>query len=215
MADGRINQQVARKYWQGIKADNGGMLGGYGYISNIDIRGSRSFIQKLNITDNRAKLSRAVDCGAGIGRITKNLLLELATTVDIVEPIAKFSNALQGTLGIGDIFKNGLEDWSPTESYNLIWNQWCLGYLNDTQLIAYFKQCARFLKPDGLIIVKENISSSQLDIFDEIDSSVTRTDEKFLHIFDQSGLKVKKAEIQKGFPKELYPVKMYALLPKV
>ncbi|RKF63833.1 Alpha N-terminal protein methyltransferase 1 [Erysiphe neolycopersici] len=215
MADARINQHDARRYWQGIDADNGGMLGGYGYISGIDLRGSRNFVQRLDLSFNGAKLSRAVDCGAGIGRITKGLLLDIATAVDIVEPIDKFSNAIKGTPGIDEIFNCGLEDWLPTHNYNLIWNQWCLGYLNDAQLLAHLKKCVRVLEPDGLIIVKENISTSQADVFDDIDSSVTRTDKKFLEIFDQSGLKIKRAEIQNGFPKGLYPVKMYALLPKV
>ncbi len=40
-----------------------------------------------------------------------------------------------------------------------------------------------------------------------------RKDEKFLALIAQAGLQVVKAEIQKGFPKDLFPVKMYALKP--
>lgn len=40
-----------------------------------------------------------------------------------------------------------------------------------------------------------------------------RTDEKFREIFEKAGLKIKKTEIQNGLPKELYPVRMYALQP--
>jgi protein N-terminal methyltransferase len=58
--------------------------------------------------------------------------------------------------------------------YDLIWNQWCLGHLTDAQLTEYLKKCARGLRPDGWIVVKENMSTSDKDVFDEVDSSVTR-----------------------------------------
>ncbi len=113
-----------------------------------------------------------------IGRITEGLLLGVAEKVDIVEPIAKFSDNLKGKPGIGEIFNVGLEDWPPQESeeprYDLIWNQWCLGHLTDAQLTTYLKKCQKVLKTDGLIIVKENMSTSGEDVFDELDSSVTR-----------------------------------------
>jgi hypothetical protein len=113
-----------------------------------------------------------------IGRITEGLLLGLAEKVDIVEPIAKFSDNLKGKYGIGEIFNVGLEDWSPQESeeskYDLIWNQWCLGHLTDAQLTTYLEKCQKVLKTGGLIVVKENMSTSGEDVFDELDSSVTR-----------------------------------------
>lgn len=100
--------------------------------------------------------------------------MDISTTVDIVEPIDKFSEVIKGTPGIGEIFNCGLEDWLPTHNYNLIWNQWCLGYLKDAQLLAHLKKCIRVLEPGGLIVVKENVSTCLVDIFDGIDSSVTR-----------------------------------------
>jgi hypothetical protein len=113
-----------------------------------------------------------------IGRITEGLLLGIAEKVDIVEPIAKFSDNLKGKSGIGEIFNVGLEDWSPKESdeskYDLIWNQWCLGHLTDAQLKTYLEKCQKVLKTNGLIIVKENMSTNGEDVFDELDSSVTR-----------------------------------------
>jgi protein N-terminal methyltransferase len=44
---------------------------------------------------------------------------------------------------------------------------------------------------------------------------VDRTDQKFREIFEKAGMKIKKTEIQNGLPKELYPVRMYALQPAV
>lgn len=58
--------------------------------------------------------------------------------------------------------------------YDLIWNQWCLGHLTDAQLVKFLKKCCSALKPGGWIVVKENLSTSDEDVFDETDSSVTR-----------------------------------------
>ncbi|RDW70067.1 hypothetical protein BP5796_08464 [Coleophoma crateriformis] len=179
MADAQINHQDAIKYWQGIDADVNGMLGGFPYISRVDLQGSKNFLAKLGIGGkSKKKLDRAVDCGAGIGRITEGLLVNVASTVDIVEPVAKFSDGLHGKAGVGEIFVTGLEDWSPSEGakYDLIWNQWCLGHLTDVQLVGYLQKCRKALTGDGWIIVKENMSTSGEDIFDDVDSSVTRHD---------------------------------------
>lgn len=113
-----------------------------------------------------------------IGRITEGLLLGIATTVDIVEPIVKFADNLKGKEGIGKILNTGLESWSPEQNpetkYDLIWNQWCLGHLTDAQLQSYLEKCGKALNGDGLVIVKENLSTSGEDLFDDLDSSVTR-----------------------------------------
>lgn len=42
-----------------------------------------------------------------------------------------------------------------------------------------------------------------------------RCDQKLRDIFEMAGMRIKKTEIQKGLPKELYPVRIYALVPEV
>jgi len=203
-------------------------------VSRVDLQGSRNFLAKLGVGGRRTslrggegkdaggggKLRRAVDCGAGIGRITEGLLLSIADTVDIIEPIAKFSDSLKGKPGIGRIWNIGLEEWDfdgdnvhESMRYDLIWNQWCLGHLTDAQLVQYLMKCGRALRAGGWIVVKENMSTGKEDIFDEIDSSVTRVDDKFRKIFQEAGMNIKRTELQKGMPKELYPVRIYALQP--
>jgi protein N-terminal methyltransferase len=204
------------------------MLGGYPQISRIDLRGSASFLAKLrrlspHSTDNGAKLKLAADCGAGIGRVTEGFLSNACEVVDIVEPVESFAEVVQhGKLKqegrIGDIYVMGLESWEPHKKYDLIWNQWCLGHLTDMQLVDYLKKCGRAVAERGWIVVKENLSTDLdgRDIYDDIDSSVTRSDLKFHEIFDQAGLKVVKEEIQASFPKKLglYPIKLFALRPQ-
>jgi len=62
-----------------------GVLGGYGHVSPIDLDTSNSFLKNFKYGKGRA-----LDCGAGIGRITKFLLLDHFEKVDLVEPCPKY-----------------------------------------------------------------------------------------------------------------------------
>jgi protein N-terminal methyltransferase len=65
-ADSHINHQDARDYWQSIDADVNGMLGGFPYISKVDLQGSKNFLAKIGVGGKgKEKVGRAVDCGAG------------------------------------------------------------------------------------------------------------------------------------------------------
>lgn len=244
--DAQINHAQSIEYWSSVSSDINGMLGGYPQTSRVDLQGSSNFLTKLR----RAKstqatkeplppLDRAADCGAGVGRITKEFLLKVSRIVDVVEPVKKFTDELVQSLGsgewagdgeavqagkgqVGEVINLGLQDWTPEKgSYDLIWNQWCLGHLTDAQLVAYLRRCEDGLvkAEDGKaawIVVKENLSTDihGKDIYDEEDSSVTRSDEKFRQLFREAGLKIVATELQKGFPKELFPVRIYALKPE-
>ncbi|XWW95695.1 hypothetical protein V2A60_003662 [Cordyceps javanica] len=189
--DGLIDTQAGRKYWENAEASTDGMLGGiptfqaYSHISRTDILGSRSFLARLNIgiKGDRCTVKSAVDAGAGIGRITKDLLLSIAEEVDVVEPIARFTEPLKSIKGVRNIFNVGLEEWQPAEGdeYDLIWTQWCLGHLTDEQVVKYLEVCKTVLRRGtGWIIVKENLSTGVDDMFDSTDSSVTRYEKPLL-----------------------------------
>lgn len=112
-----------------------------------------------------------------IGRITKGLLLHVAEQVDIVEPIAKFTEGLSEVSGVRTVSNIGLEEWTPPPGmqYDLVWTQWCLGHLTDQQVVAYLERCKAALVPEtGFIVVKENLNTGIEDLFDDVDSSVTR-----------------------------------------
>lgn len=111
-----------------------------------------------------------------IGRITENLLLKVASEVDVLEPVEKLTDAIKGKPGVRNIYNVGLEDWRPAEdaAYDLIWTQWCLCYLTEVQIIEYLQVCKNALSSTGVIVVKENLSTTGDDFFDETDSSTTR-----------------------------------------
>lgn len=38
----------------------------------------------------------------------------------------------------------------------MIWVQWVVGHLTDDDFVAFFQRCRKGLKPDGVIVLKEN-----------------------------------------------------------
>jgi protein N-terminal methyltransferase len=103
------------------------MLGGYPQISRIDLQGSKNFVNKLrrlavSQISLKEKLALAVDCGAGIGRVTEGFLSHIAEEVDIVESVENFVKVLESIKAkedgkLGDIFAAGFEDWTPAKTY--------------------------------------------------------------------------------------------------
>ena len=61
------------KYWNEQATTNNGVLGGFGHVHDPDIESS---IELLKIFSDRiSNFDRAIDMGAGIGRVTHSLLI--------------------------------------------------------------------------------------------------------------------------------------------
>ena len=177
-------------------------------------------------TPSDSSRTRALDVGAGIGRVTSDVLLHLISDVTVLEPVGIFVEealsraraSASGTLppnqggwrGLADrtksvtILQGTLQDFHPLRphharfldrvgyqpprptdeigmGFDVIWCQWCLGHLNDADLLAFLKRCYHSLNehPKSLIMVKENICPDHEDgspqtVFDDQDSSLTR-----------------------------------------
>ncbi|XP_011633660.1 N-terminal Xaa-Pro-Lys N-methyltransferase 1 [Pogonomyrmex barbatus] len=211
---------AAAKYWDCIPPTIDGMLGGFGFISQIDIKGSTFFLKSLFQLENPPSKAFALDCGAGIGRITKNLLIKFFKHIDLVEQNPKFLEVAKISLEnysskINQYYPIGLQNFCPTTNkYDLIWCQWVLGHLQDDDLLEFFRKCALGLKNNGVLVVKENITSSNNLEVDKKDSSVTRPMESLQFLFDKADLVCIKQQQQTKFPRGLYPVYMFALRPK-
>lgn len=273
------NLEKGLQYWENTPATLNGVLGGFGTgtLPRVDPLGSRQFAQSLlpytvriksvlrplaADDDSKPPLRRirALDVGAGIGRVTANVLLHLVDDVVMVEPIPKFVEQavntaekwngisgkeksvtfLTGPLQRFDprktVKENGEEfmprrmGWTPppTEEnesgYDIVWCQWALGHLSDADLVTFFKQARESLRKsptgraqeDGLVVVKENVCRDSHDgepavVFDYDDSSVTRSNLKWLQIFKEAGLTLVRDKVQEGLPDGLFEVRMYAL----
>lgn len=138
----------AELYWAKIPPTVNGMLGGFGFISPVDIQGSKVFLQQLFRSKNPPGKKYALDCGAGIGRISKHLLLNIFQNVDLVEQNPSFLEQAETYIGpklhqrVGNFFSEALQDFKPEDNkYDIIWIQWVLGHLTDTDFVNFFKCC--------------------------------------------------------------------------
>ncbi|KAG0245639.1 hypothetical protein BGX31_006800 [Mortierella sp. GBA43] len=169
--------------------------------------------------------SHVLDCGAGIGRVTKQVLVKAFDHVDLVENCASFvkqakEEYLKSEIEsgkVGEVRCMGLQNlrfegttWEGR--FDVIWCQWVLGHLTEADLIAFFQRCKKGLKPGGMIFIKENNAKVGI-VIDDDDSSMTRSDLVWKEMFEASGLRLLREDTQKGFPSGLFAVKMYALEP--
>jgi protein N-terminal methyltransferase len=98
--------------------------------------------------------------------------------------------------GVSEIERLGRVGYMPAAEdddggFDVIWCQWCLGHLNDANLLAFFRRSRAALRKreDGksVIVVKENVCREAEDgeprvLFDDRDSSITRCDQGFPQI---------------------------------
>ncbi|KAG9017082.1 hypothetical protein FRB90_001812 [Tulasnella sp. 427] len=217
MEEEEPNLEKGLEYWENTPATLNGVLGGFGTgtLPRVDPLGSRQFAQSLLPYTVRVKsvlrpLSaddgsqppvrriRALDVGAGIGRVTADVLLHLVDDVVMVEPIPKFVDQavaaaekwkgikekrksvtfLTGPLQHFDprktVKENGEEfnarrlGWVPSSAeedergYDIVWCQWALGHLSDSDLVTFFKQARESLRKSPTGRAKEDVAMAAI-----------------------------------------------------
>ncbi|KAH9996822.1 alpha-N-methyltransferase NTM1 [Russula vinacea] len=226
--------QDSLSYWEKQKATYDGSL------PRTESLGSRKFLLYLfpelstiqsvvrPLKPAPARRFRALDVGAGIGRVTSDTLLHLVSDVVLLEPVESLSvTFLQGTLQGCDpanplrtaafLGRVGYIPTSPDDEsgFDVVWCQWCLTYMTDADLITFLKRSQAALRKEGpgVIVVKENVckdgEGGVPDIhFDKEDSSVTRSDLHWKMVFRNAGLSLLHERVQLGLPRGLFMVKM-------
>lgn len=200
------------------------MLGGFAQLSSPDISHSQACIDKLRSANELPSSNKgvALDCGAGIGRVTRLLLTHNFDRVDLVEPIDAFlsqaklalsdpSDKLRGSGIVDQYYLAPLQEFSPQPSqYTVIWAQWVCGHLTDVDLQLFIQRCLNALEStNGLLMIKENVTRNESEDYGEIDtddSSVTRSELRLKKIFTLAGARIVLQDTQTNFPDHMYPV---------
>jgi AdoMet dependent proline di-methyltransferase len=119
------------------------------------------------------QFDHAIDVGAGVGRITKLVLLKRYSQVQLVEGDEGWSKRSRVYLGrkraarccfiqqkLDEVTCQDVLRWCdncPSKKVDLIWIQWTLQYLIDADVVTLLTNLAEGLRPgSGIIIVKEN-----------------------------------------------------------
>jgi AdoMet dependent proline di-methyltransferase len=170
-----------------------------------------------NSSSSSSSSSRAVDVGAGVGRITKHILLKRYNHVYLVEGDSGWSKRSRVYLGkkragrctfdcrrLENLQPRDILTWTGEAGADLIWLQWTLQYLTDTDAVAALKNLAAGLVVrTGILILKENrpYGVARTDRF-QMDTpaggsgryDITRTDDHHRYLLQQAGLTVKMTE---------------------
>lgn len=208
----------AQEYWSKVDATVDGMLGGFAAISRTELVSSRLFLNEIYRVKPAPERVRALDCGAGIGRVSKGLLMPFFLKTDLVEQDEAFCNTARTHLKddprLGDIYNCGLQDFDFGEDkYDVIWTQWVLGHLKDSDLIDFWIRAQKALKKNGIIVMKENFTSGDEIEVDQEDSSVTRPLKVAKKLIAKAGLRIIKAQKQSNMPEGLFPIHTLAMKP--
>lgn len=236
-----IDYDVSKSFWTEQPPTLSGMLGGADQTHEPDVIGSLRFLASLGFaedlplaaapaaeqpSDERAAPptpTRALDCGAGIGRVAQHVLLRRFGTVDLVEQDARFLQQAKQELPaarVGSCVCASLQDaLRPSGSkYDVVWVQWVLNYLTDDDLVAFLERAAAALNlasPRCCIVVKEtHVREGHAEWLDEQDAGLCRTRAGFETLFERAGLVIRQQELEQGMPQGLLPVRMWALAPR-
>ncbi|XP_048831952.1 N-terminal Xaa-Pro-Lys N-methyltransferase 2 isoform X1 [Brienomyrus brachyistius] len=207
----------AQNFYKGVEASEEGMMGGFIEISEIDLEGSRQFLKKFVGGPGKAGTKCALDCGCGIGRVAKNVLLPVFETLEMADMIEDFlMHAHERYLGsdadrIESYYCYNLQDLTPPlKKYDVIWMQWVACHLTDNDLMKFLIRCKASLRPDGIIVIKDNMARQGCKL-DPIDSSLIRHLDIVKAIILKAGLEILGVEKQQGFPEQIVPVWMIAM----
>jgi len=222
-----LDYDTAAQYWDGVAPTVDGMLGGFGKISKADIAGSDALLRWVFDRPDPPRHGRCLDCGAGIGRVSRLLLQRHFGKVDMVEQNQAFCDKAKEQFSdnpkLGSVFCSGLQDFAPPPPHprwDVVWVQWVIIYLPDAELIAFLQRMAGRLSQRGVLVLKDNFtmgSPEDPDMFvkDEEDSSVTRPLEHVKNLAKEAGLVLLKSSRQENFPKQLFKVYMLVFKPQV
>jgi len=204
------------KYWSEKPATVNGVLDGHEDLSPIDISGSLSLIKRIKLKKPNLEWNYCLDCGAGIGRVTKLLLAKAFNNVDILEPTQHYIDTCREYVDndrLKELYHTSLQEFViPSNKYDVIWAQWCLLYLPNDAFVEFIRKALKALKKGGIIVIKENICDNEsVYNVDVTDNSICRSPKVLRELIEKADGTVILEREQDDVPEHLYPVSMFVV----
>lgn len=206
----------SEKYWLNKTANIDNMCG-IGELNQEDLIHSKLLFEKLGSQEN---FRTALDVGAGIGRITFNVLYDKCEKIDMLDINKNFldralckEKELNGNK-INKLYATKIQNFEFERFYDLIFVQWVLEYLGDKKFYKFLFDCALNLNKDGFLIVKENVNTSDgTTLLIDEEGSFIRPPHSFENCFNRIGLSLIHDEMVKynSVKDEIYDVKCWVL----
>ena len=150
----------------GGASDEEAMIGDGG--SGEDLEHSQRLLDAVRAAHPQLLMRSALDVGAGVGRVTKGVLLRRCEHVALLEPCERWLKQARRYLGNKRAQRctfvcRTLQDYSsapPAAAYDVVWVQWTLQYLVDAHVVAALRGLAASLTAHGVLLLKENRPSA-------------------------------------------------------
>ena len=150
----------------GGASDDEAMIGDGG--SGEDIEHSQRLLDAVRAAHPQLLMRSALDVGAGVGRVSKGVLLRRCERVALLEPCERWLKQARRYLGNKRAQRctflcTALQDFAaapPAATYDVVWVQWTLQYLVDAHVVAALRGLAASLTAYGVLVLKENRPSA-------------------------------------------------------
>jgi 2-polyprenyl-3-methyl-5-hydroxy-6-metoxy-1,4-benzoquinol methylase len=186
-------EKISKEFWKNKKPDLDSMCG-FKELNEEDLINTKSIFTQLSTKEYK----RALDVGSGIGRISFNFLYDIVEQIDLLDINKNFlqvAEEQQNKIGgnkIKNFYCSEIQKFRFDYNYDLVFIQWVLEYLNDSQLEIFIKNVYQNLENEGIIIIKENVNlDSNSNFVYPKEGSLIRNPKVFEKIFFDSGFKIK------------------------
>lgn len=208
---------TSKAFWKSKSAELDSMCG-FSDLNEEDNLHTKNLLDnyfiKVNNTDNK----NAIDIGAGIGRITFSSLYPYFDEIDLLDSNQHFLDAAKSKqeeikgIKIKNYYMTEIQKFNFEKQYDLIFIQWVLEYVNYSDLIRFFNKVKRSLKPNGIVIIKENINiDNDGDIIISEEGSRIRSYNTYEKIYEDTGLNIVHDEVIPFKRQDIYEIKCWVL----
>ena len=164
------------------------------------------------------------DIGAGIGRVSKNVLSKFFQYIDVQDQNDTFLQQARKQLislshhcQFRTAYCTPLQLFEPPPAvYDIIWIQWVIAYLKAQDIVVTLNRIRRGLKPAiGRVVIKENIASTSSPAeIDPDDHYVFRSITDWIKLINQSDFRVVSYRKDTRMPTGVMPVAFFFLCPR-
>jgi protein N-terminal methyltransferase len=200
--------RVCKAAWAREPASDSAMANGSSdeFVAE-DVRHSRSVVSRLVSSGVVAATRHALDCGAGIGRVTRLVLLPAGfERVHLFDQEPRFvehaREAFRDDPRVVQVEVASVQEFAVAGlEFDLIWVQWVALFLADSEVAAFLHRCKSMLSKGGAVVLKECLvrSSDGFDFLADLnDGSVVRNEAMMRAVIAASGMTIVEVIDQPG-----------------
>ena len=158
------------------------------------------------------------EIAAGNGRIIKDILCELFSKIDVLEPSQALASYIEkmkdSNPNIKPIYITSVENFYFERKYNILFAGWLVGNLTDANALSFLIKCRTNIHENGIFIIKDNLNEPNAIYSSSEMNQKIRPFKSYEMLFELSRFKIIHDEDTKDWPKRCYMLKIFILKPK-